>query len=450
MMEHDILTRQEEMELGGKVVRALELRDAISTLVEEEGSVVLEDSISGQNWENMDLISTYGSTAHSDDDLFDPFGDDYNDEDGGHDSDWMGFSDEMRITDELYANNAPNPLPRGDFRITNALVENGSKLRYSAVIADLNALPNYDFNTEMNIAGGRREVLEILYDGVKAREVLMTCNIRLVVSIAKKWMKGSAYANSGEGVYMSSLYEGGWGRPSLDEAIQEGVLGLARAVDKFDPERGLRFSTYSTHWITNYVRQCFQAAATGCLKVPGKLQDIKSSYRRIQMRHLHSADPTPTEEEIAKEIGVSVSRLRTALRVTETLKSIDEPLAGMTTGHKGSGAGGDKTENSLTMSDRLECQEIAPEEYVEISFLRQTLENAMAAELSPHERDVLRLRLGLDDGQTRTVKEVVEEYGGGISLADVRSAEQRAVKKLSSPHALYTHNLFDYIGMTGM
>eukprot|EP00555_Chaetoceros_dichaeta_P010487 CAMPEP_0198255196 /NCGR_PEP_ID=MMETSP1447-20131203/5371_1 /TAXON_ID=420782 /ORGANISM="Chaetoceros dichaeta, Strain CCMP1751" /LENGTH=447 /DNA_ID=CAMNT_0043941511 /DNA_START=396 /DNA_END=1739 /DNA_ORIENTATION=- len=447
-MEHDILSRQEEMELGGKVVRALQLRDAITTVVEEAGIVVLEDSISGQNWENMDLMSTYGGTAHSEYDLNGVFGEEG---DGSRDSDWMGFSEDMRSNDELYANNAPSPLPSGDFRITNALVENGSKLRYSAVIADLNALPNYDFGTEMNIPGGRKEVLEILYDGVKARDVLMTSNIRLVVSIAKKWMNRSAYANSGEGVYMSSLYEGGWDRPSLDEAIQEGVLGLARAVDKFDPERGLKFSTYSTHWITNYVRQCFQAAATGCLKVPGKLQDIKSSYRRIQMRHLHSSDPTPTEDEIAKEIGVSVSRLRTALRVTETLKSIDEPLAGMTTGHKGSGAGGDKSgSDTLTMSDRLECQEIAPEEYVEISFLRQTLENAMAAELSPHERDVLRLRLGLDDGQTRTVKEVVEEYGGGISLADVRSAEQRAVKKLSSPHALYTHNLFDYIGMTGM
>jgi len=441
MTKHDILTRQEEMELGSKVVRALQLRDEISTVLENAGILVLEDEISGQNWENMDLRSTFGTTLHDDSDIIN-FGKD------GNDSDWLGYSDEMMISDRIYADNAPNPLPAGDFRRTNALVKNGSKLRYSAVIADLNALPEYDFGTEMGIEGGRREVLDILYDGVKARDVLMTSNIRLVVSIAKKWMNNSAFANGEES--KANLYSGGWDRPSLEEAIQEGILGLARAVDKFDPERGLKFSTYSTYWITNYVRQCFVAAATGCLKVPGKLQEIKSSYKRIQMRHLHSPDPTPSEEEIAKEIGVSVSRLRTALRVTQQLKSIDDPIMGMTIGHKGSGAGGDSSANDLTMSDRLECQEIAPEEYVEISFLRQTLENAMAAELSPHERDVLRLRLGLDDGKTRTVKEVVEEYGGGISLADVRSAEQRAVKKLSSPHALYTHNLFDYIGMTGV
>merc|ERR1719162_875525 len=123
----------------------------------------------------------------------------------------------------------------------------------------------------------------------------------------------------------------------------------------------------------------------------------------------------------------------------------------MNTGHKGSGAGGDKSgSDSLTMSDRLECQEIAPEEYVEISFLRQTLENAMAAELSPHERDVLRLRLGLDDGKTRTVKEVVEEYGGGISLADVRSAERRAFKKPRSPNALHAYNLLEYTEIAGI
>ena len=79
----------------------------------------------------------------------------------------------------------------------------------------------------------------------------------------------------------SVLYNGGWDKPSLDEVIQEGVLGLARAVDKFDPDRGLRFSTYSTHWITSYVRQCLQDASTGCLKVPAQLHEIK--VRAVEM-----------------------------------------------------------------------------------------------------------------------------------------------------------------------
>jgi DNA-directed RNA polymerase sigma subunit (sigma70/sigma32) len=100
--------------------------------------------------------------------------------------------------------------------------------------------------------------------------------------------------------------------------------------------------------------------------------------------------------------------------------------------------------------DRLQCNDVPPEDYVEISFLRQTLENVMAAELSPHERDIVRLRLGLDDGQTRTVREVVEECGGGITVSDVRSAERRAFKKLRSPNALHAHNLVEYVDMLGV
>merc|ERR1740124_479058 len=361
MMEHDILSREEEMELGSRIVRALALRDKMSAILEDAGIVVVDDAFSDQNWENIDITSTVGSVAQ-------------------RDSNFICIPDDIMINNELYDNNAPSSIPSSDYRISNALVRNGSKLRLSAVIADLNALSEYDISAKLGIDGGRKEVLEILYEGVQARNSLMKSNIRLVVSIAKKWMKRNAAANSGEGANLANLYEGGWDRPSLDEAIQEGVLGLARAVDKYDPKRGLKFSTYSTYWITNYVRQSFQAAATGSLKVPGKLHDIKGAYKRLQMQYLNSPDPIPSEEDMANEIGVSVSRLRTALRVTEQLKSIDEPLSGKNTGLKGSGAGGDKSGNdSITMGDRLECQEIAPEEYVEISFLRQTLENAMAA-----------------------------------------------------------------------
>jgi DNA-directed RNA polymerase sigma subunit (sigma70/sigma32) len=137
--------------------------------------------------------------------------------------------------------------------------------------------------------------------------------------------------------------------------------------------------------------------------------------------------------------------------VTEVLLSIDEPVYnGGNAAYKGSGAGGDNAgDNNLLMSDRLQSPEIPPEEFVEISFLRQTLENAMAAELSPHERDIVRLRLGLDDGQTRTVRQVVEECGGGITVSDVRSAERRAFKKLRSPNAVHTHNLVQFLEMIG-
>ncbi len=155
---------------------------------------------------------------------------------------------------------------------------------------------------------------------------------------------------------------------------------------------------------------------------------------------------------MAKQLGVTVNRLRASIRATEGLLSIDEPVfSGGSAAFKGSGAGGDNSgDNTLLLMDRLECTELPPEDFVEISFLRQTLESAMAAELSPHERDILRLRLGLDDGQTRTVRQVVEECGGGITVSDVRSAERRAFKKLRSPNSLHMYHLYEYFDIAGI
>ena len=91
-----------------------------------------------------------------------------------------------------------------------------------------------------------------------------------------------------------------------------------------------------------------------------------------------------------------------------------------------------------------------PEDQVEISFLRQCLENAMAAELTPQERDVLRLRLGLDSGSGRTVREVAKLSGRSVSMADARSAERRAFRKLRSPASVHTHNLLAYLDLAGV
>jgi hypothetical protein len=149
----------------------------------------------------------------------------------------------------------------------------------------------------LDVPGGKAQAIEILLEGANAREMLMRKNIKLVISIAKNWMRNSfstenanlggvvVNSSSSKGAgnkkrkFVSQIYDGSWDRPSLDEAVQEGVLGLARAVDRYDPERGLRFSTYATHWVTSYVRVCFQRAVTGCLRVPSQLHDIKVRSR---------------------------------------------------------------------------------------------------------------------------------------------------------------------------
>ncbi|KAL3816114.1 hypothetical protein ACHAXA_011611 [Cyclostephanos tholiformis] len=354
----------------------------------------------------------------------------------------------------------------------------------SALQIPLHELSEFEVIYSLNVTGGKSELVRILLDGAHAREALMRGNVKLVMSIAKGWMRNSyAVAGSnGEGApgggyaggngisgrmarrQLSQMYEGSWDRPSLDEAVQEGMLGLARAVDKYDPERGLRFSTYATHWITSYVRTCFQRAVTGCLRVPSQLHEIKAAYNQIVRDHLHlsgegggSGSPAiaPLDREsIAQRLGISERRLRIAIRATGTLLSVDAPVmsagGGSGGGYKGSMAGGDGRNNQeLLILDTLKCAEPKPEDQVEISFLRQCLENAMATELTPYERDILRLRLGLDSGEGKTVREIVELSGGIVSMADVRSAERRAFKKLRSPASVHTHNLLAYLNDGG-
>ncbi len=117
--------------------------------------------------------------------------------------------------------------------------------------------------------------------------------------------------------------------------------------------------------------------------------------------------------------------------------------------YKGSMAGGDGHNNQeLLILDALKCAEPRPGDQFEISFLRKCLEIAMATELTPYERNVLRLRLGLDSGEGKTVRKIVELSGGIVSMANVRSAERRAFKKLQSPASVHAHNLLAIIRMT--
>jgi RNA polymerase sigma factor (sigma-70 family) len=320
-----------------------------------------------------------------------------------------------------------------------------------------------DIINKLGIPGGKSELVNILLNGAYAREVLMRQNVKLVMSIAKSWMRNSASSSNSGGAgpsTLTQLYEGSWDKPSLDEVVQEGIIGLARAVDKYDPNVGVRFSTYATYWITSYVRNCFQRALTGCLRVPSQLHDIKAAYNQIVRDHNMNTNGdgdggnnnVPLEQKrIARQLGISERRLHIAIRATKPLLSVDAPVMNGGGGsYKGSMAGGDVRNNQeLLLLDTLKCAEPKPEDQVELSFLRQCLENAMATELTPYERDILRLRLGLDSGECRTVREIVELSGGIVSMADVRAAERRAFRKLRSPASVHTHNLLAYLDFTG-
>ena len=234
----------------------------------------------------------------------------------------------------------------------SVVVQEGGPFSMDPVKRDLIELTDEEVINTLGVDGGKDELCRILLSGAAARRDLMSSNIRLVVNISKKWMKGSAgqYSTGGN---LRELYAGGWDRPSLDEVIQEGIVGLARAVDKYDYGRGMRFSTYATYWITSYVRTVFKMAKTGPLHVPAHLFDLANKYRKLTAKLGREDRPVPDVEEIAKDLGCSVKQLTAALTVTESLVSLDQPIQ-WTGGIKGSGAGEKGiSQGEVNLADKL-------------------------------------------------------------------------------------------------
>jgi len=314
------------------------------------------------------------------------------------------------------------------------------------MVPQLDRLTDHDIVHLLGVSGGRPQLQALLVQGARARDTLVRSNIKLVVGIAKRWARMQDGGNS-----LYSIYSGGWDRPSLNEAVQEGILGLIKATERYQPSRELRFSTYATYWITNAIRQCFTRATTGVLRVPSNYYETRTRFRTLVKRYHESDGVVPPIPQLAAEMGMTVPRLQHILSLTRPLLSTDGPLrAGGTT--RAGKAGNDHAGTDLIISDTLtDSENLQPEQLLELSFLRQSLENAMATELAPHERDVIRLRLGLDDGVTRTCRQVATEYyGGSLTTSEVRSAEKRAFKKLRSPHSLATYKLLSYLDFAGV
>ena len=279
-----------------------------------------------------------------------------------------------------------------------------------------------------------RELDLILYEGAHARDMLIRSNLKLVFSISKQWARNYGAST------VQSVYSGSWNRPSLSEIVQEGCFGLIQAVERFDPGRNVRFATFATYYIINHVRRCFQQSSTGGLRVPFLYYDVRGRFERLVKSYHEREGGTPGFDILARDLNVGEKRLRRILRLTKPLLSTDNPLSKVT---------GNSSNEPLSASI-VDSTDVNAEDRVEWSLLRQSLENAMAAELAPFERDVLRLRLGMDDGIQRTAKEVAAACGGRVSLAEVRTTERRALTKLRSPVALATYKLLTYLDFAGV
>ena len=239
-----------------------------------------------------------------------------------------------------------------------------------------------------------RRMMRTVTAGQRAKNELIQANLRLVVSIAKRY--------SGRGMQFLDL-------------IQEGNMGLMRAVDKFDHTKGFKFSTYATWWIRQAITRSIADQAR-TIRIPVHMVESMNRVLRMQRQMHQELEREPTLDELADRCGLSTERIREILRISQDPLSLDSPVG---------------EEDDSNLADFIEdLTADVPADMATKRMLTQAVEEALG-ELTEREQEIVRMRFGLEDGQARTLEDVGREFG--VTRERIRQIEAKTLAKLRHP-----------------
>ena len=361
-----------EEKTAQKIVEIKSLEDRIKDLIEigkKQKYITFEqlvESLKGLDMDNDSLDEIYNTLMENDIQIIAEGEENATDEDG-------------------VPKNLEEPIILDDDEITKDININDPVRMYLKEIGRISLLsPEEELELSEKVAAGDEE----------AKNKLAESNLRLVVSIAKRYV--------GRGLLFLDL-------------IQEGNIGLMKAVDKFDSDKGYKFSTYATWWIRQAITRALADQAR-TIRVPVHMVETINKMSRIQRQLTLELNREPSEEELAKKMGISVEKVREVIKISQEPVSLETPIGEEDDSHLG-----DFIKDESSMS---------PEEYATNEILKEEIKSVLMT-LQVREQEVLELRFGLIDGTCHTLEEVGKKFN--VTRERIRQIEAKALRKLRHP-----------------